>query len=72
MKVNYSRLELVSNTFSSEQMLNTFSGMGMFEGEPEVVVNPMFDLMKKSKTTKANIKLASFRKISKFYSQVAN
>lgn len=32
----------------------------------------MFDLLKKSKTAKANIKLGSFRKISKFYSQVAN
>ena len=72
VKVNYSRLEMESNTFSSEQMLNTFSGMGMFEDEPEMVVNPMFDLVKKSKNTKVNLKFASFRKLSKFYSQVSS
>ena len=46
--------------------------MGVFEYEPEIVVNPVFDLMKKSKKAKVNLKLSSFRKISKFFEEVSS
>lgn len=46
--------------------------MGMFEYEPEIITNPMFDLLKKSKTAKINLKFASFRKLSKYYEEVSS
>lgn len=36
-----------------------------------VLNNPFIELLKKSKMAKVNVKMDSFRKISKFYNQVA-
>ncbi len=53
-------------------MIESFTNMGMFEYEPEIVSNPMFDFLKKSKTSKINLKFASFRKISKYFEEVSS
>ena len=71
VKVNYTKIEASSHTFSSAQMLDSLSGVGMFEYEPELISNPVFDLMKKSKKAKVNLKMSSFRKISKFFEEVS-
>ena len=71
VKVNYTKVEATSDTFSSAQLLDSLSGVGAFEYEPEIVANPVFDLMKKSKKAKVNLKLSSFRKISKFFEEVS-
>lgn len=72
VKVNYTKIEAKSNTFSSAQMFDSFSSMGLFEGEMELVSNPMFDLMKKSKTAKINMKMSSYRTLSKYYEEVCS
>ena len=71
VKVNYTKVEASSLTFSSAQLLDSLSGVGVFEYEPEIVVNPVFDLVKKSKKAKVNVKMSSFRKISKFFEEVS-
>lgn len=71
VKVNYAKTHVFSNVFSSDKMLDALSGVGVFDGEAEIVNNPAFDLLRRSKKVKATIKLASFRKILKYFEEVA-
>lgn len=73
VKVDYAKFQLVSNAFSTEHLINALGSIEEFHNDLlEVLNNPFTELLKKSKMAKVNIKMDSFRKINRFYNQVAH
>lgn len=70
--VDYTKFHLISNAFCSEKLINCLLDSHDFQNNFHYYIkSPFFELIKKSKVAKIDIKMDSFRKVSKYYSKVA-